>query len=203
MASLLLSPISVSGFGGLFFAGLFKEKIMVKPSYPIWCGTTSHRFNIDDREPTAEPAIEQVINKQIGGAHLYGDKKHASIGRETHTRDLRIATSGVPEVGSIYAVARVSPYEMRVRINVVNPRWELASLSGHNLTHEQLSFVTPGLRYPDVLRTEKHDVLLQGLAGTLSATPEDLVSCDGIAVLTDELWRLILLRQSQTSLIQG
>ncbi|MEX2697514.1 hypothetical protein [Rhizobium mongolense] len=175
---------------------------MIKlPSYPIGPGTSSHRFNIDDREPTIEPSIRQAINKQINGAHSNDDKKHASIGRETHTRDLRLAINGVPEVGSIDAVTRVSPNEMRARINVVNPRAELLPLYGHNLA--QLSFVTPRLRYPDVLRTEKHCVLLQGLVDTLSAAPEDLVSRDGIAVLRHELLRLILLRQNRTSLIEG
>ncbi|NKL24914.1 hypothetical protein [Rhizobium leguminosarum] len=69
------------------------------PSYPIGLGTSSHRFNIDDRKPTIEPVIRQAINKQINGAYPNGDKKHTSIGRETHTRDLRLAISGVPEVG--------------------------------------------------------------------------------------------------------
>ncbi|MBP2449519.1 hypothetical protein [Rhizobium leguminosarum] len=176
---------------------------MVKlPSYPIGPGTSSHRFNIDDREPTIEPAIRQAINKQINGTHSNGDKKHASIGRETHTRDLRLEISGVPEVGSIDAVTRVSPNEMRARINVVNPRAELVPLYGHYLAHEQLSFVTPRLRYPDVLRTEKHCILLQGLVDTLSAAPDDLVSRDGIAVLRDELLRLIL-APAERSLIEG
>lgn len=177
---------------------------MVKlPSHPVGPGTSPQRFNIDDRESTIEPSIRQAIDRQINGAHSHGDKKPASIGRETHTRDLPLAINGVPEVGGVDAITRVSPNEFRARINVVNPRAELVPLDGHNLAQEQLSFVTPRLRYPDVLRAEKHCVLLQGLVDTLAAAPEDLVSRDGVAVLKDELRRLILLRQNRNSLIEG
>jgi hypothetical protein len=82
---------------------------------------------------------------------------------------------------------------MRDRSNVVNPRAGPVIHYGHNLAHKLLSFDTPRLRYPHLLRREKHRVLLQGSVHTLSTAHRYSVSNAGIAVVSDELLRLPLI----------
>ncbi|GLR46020.1 hypothetical protein GCM10007880_65380 [Mesorhizobium amorphae] len=180
---------------------------MVKlPSYPVPSGSASYRPTIEDRASATDPAIVRANNKAIDGAISNSDKKRASRRRETRQTPgmpLEFAISGVPEVSRVDPVARVSSNEMRAPIDVDDPRAELVALYGHNLAREQLSFVTPRLRHPDVLRAEKRCFLLERLVEGLSAAPENWIARDGMAVLKDELLRLILLRQNRNSLIEG
>ncbi len=179
---------------------------MVKlPRYPVGPGPSSQSFNIADRAPAIAPANRQANSVEIAGAHAKGGKPHTLIGQDMHAQDLRLdgAIEAVLETANIDAVTRVSLNEVRTRINDTDPRAVPAALYGRNLAHGLLSFVTPRLRHPDVLRAEQHGVLWECLAETLSAVPEDAMARESFVVLQQELRRLILLRQNRNSLIRG
>ncbi|WFU14799.1 hypothetical protein [Bradyrhizobium sp. CB3481] len=171
------------------------------PQHPVGVGTSSQRLNTHDHEPTNKPALPQVHNLEIDGTDGGREKWYGSIWPDTETPDLPIEAA--LEVNDVDAVSRVSLNEGRVRIAEIDPRAALASFYGRNLATGLLSFVTPRLRDPDVLRAEKHGVLLERLADRLWAGPEDPVAREGIDALRQELRRLILLRQNQNSLIKG
>ncbi|KRR17660.1 hypothetical protein CQ14_36935 [Bradyrhizobium lablabi] len=168
------------------------------PQHPVGLGTSSQRLNTHDHEPANRPALPQVHNLEIDGTDGGGEKRHGSVWPDTEAPDLPIEAA--LDVNDIDAVSRVSLNERRVRIAELDPRAALASLYGRNLATGLLSFVTPRLRDPDVLRAEKHSVLLERLADRLRAGPEDSAH-EGTDALQQELRRLILLRQNQNSLI--
>ncbi|WOH52875.1 MULTISPECIES: hypothetical protein [Bradyrhizobium] len=171
------------------------------PQHPVGLGTSSQRLNTHDHEPANKPALPQVHNLGIHGTDGGGEKRHGSVWPDTEAPDLPIEAA--LEVNDINAVSRVSLNERRVRIAEIDPRAALASLYGRNLATGLLSFVTPRLRDPDVLRAEKHGVLLERLADRLCAEPEASAAREGTEALQQELRRLILLRQNQNSLIGG
>ncbi|NOJ50166.1 hypothetical protein [Bradyrhizobium archetypum] len=171
------------------------------PPHPVGLGTSSQRLNTHDHEPANKPAVLQVHNLEIHGTDGDGAKRHGSVWPDTEAPDLPIEAA--LDVNDIDAVSRVSLNDRRVRIAELDPRAALASLYGRNLATGLLSFVTPRLRDPDVLRAEKHGVLLERLAGRLQAGREDSAVRDGIDALQQELRRLLLLRQNQNSLIKG
>ncbi|MFH0301646.1 hypothetical protein AAFX91_31430 [Bradyrhizobium sp. 31Argb] len=171
------------------------------PQHPVGFGTSSQRLNTQDHEPANKPALPQVHHLEIDRTDGGGENRHGSIWPDTEAPDLSIEAS--LEVDDIDAVSRVSLNERRVPIAEIDPRAALASLYGRNLATGLLSFVTPRLRDPDVLRAEKHGVLLERLADRLWAGAENSVAREGIDALQQELRRLILLRQNQNSLIKG
>ena len=113
------------------------------------------------------------------------------------------ASEAALEVKSIDAISRVSLFESGAGANEMEPRAVLAWLYGPNLSNGLLSFVVPRLRHPDVLRPDKHGVLLERLTQTLEAAPDDKMARECLAILQQELRRLLLLRQNQNSLIKG
>ncbi|TWB93003.1 hypothetical protein FBZ93_11142 [Bradyrhizobium macuxiense] len=178
---------------------------MAKLPHPaIEPGTSSQAFNMGERAPTIGLLPPKTNNIEIEGTHAKDGKKQPSL-RDIPTQDPTIAPAleAEIEVNSIDAISRVTLYESTVQTNEIDSRRALASLYGHNLAHGLLSFVIPRLRHPDVLRPDKHGVLLEHLAQTLKAAPEDQMACEGLAILQQDLRWLILLRQNLNSLIEG
>ena len=59
------------------------------------------------------------------------------------------------------------------------------------------------LRHPEVLRTDRHRTLLEGLADGLAAGADDGITRAGAQVIHRELHRLTLLRTARNALVQG
>ncbi|MGY8678341.1 hypothetical protein Q2941_11040 [Bradyrhizobium sp. UFLA05-153] len=178
---------------------------MAKLSHPVESSSYSQIMPPVDLAPVIKPAIGQVNNMEIDDTHVDQGNTHASIGRDMHAPDLPIdvAVEAMLAVNDIDAVTPVGLDEMRNQASEIDPRAVLALLYSRSLAHGLLSFVTPRLRYPDVLRAEQHGALLERLAGTLSARPEISVAREGLVALQQELQRLIRFRQNRNSLIQG
>ncbi|WP_375779014.1 hypothetical protein ACE103_08185 [Bradyrhizobium sp. ma5] len=174
------------------------------PQHPVGPGTSSQGFNVGEHAPVVRPTNLQTNKIEVGGTQADGATKRASW-RDTPAQDLPIdaATEATLEVNSIDALSRVTLFERGAGANEIDPHALLASLYGHNLSHGLLSFVIPRLRHPDVLRADKHGALLERLTQTLEATPNDKTACECLAILQQELQRLLLLRQNQNSLIKG
>ncbi|WP_271592080.1 hypothetical protein [Bradyrhizobium sp. CCBAU 65884] len=150
---------------------------------------------------TGSPSSQ--VDMEVGVAHADGGTKRASW-RDAPAQNLPIegASEAALEVNSINAVSGVALFEMAAGAEI-DPRAVLASLYGSNLSHGLLSFVIPRLRHPDVLRADKHGVLLERLTQTLEATPDDKTARECLAILQQELRRLLLLRHNQNSIIKG
>ncbi len=71
------------------------------------------------------------------------------------------------------------------------------------LTRTLFHFVMPRLRHPEVLRTDRHRTLLEGLADGLAAGADDGITRAGAQVIHRELHRLTLLRTARNALVQG
>ncbi|MFB9262265.1 hypothetical protein ACFFWD_03625 [Bradyrhizobium erythrophlei] len=174
------------------------------PQYPVERSTAFQRFDVDDHPSAITPTIPQADNTEIEGAHANHGKEPTFVWSDTQARDLPVdATIEAEEVDDIDAISRINSTETRAQIKEIDPGSALAWLDGPNLARSLLSFVTPRLRHPDVLRAEKHGILLEHLADVLSAAPDDSVSREGIPIVQQQLRRLILLRQNQNSLIKG
>ncbi|MGZ2402911.1 hypothetical protein [Rhizobium ruizarguesonis] len=149
---------------------------MVKlPSYHIGPEISSHRFNIDDCEPTIEPAIRQAINKQINGTHSMATRSTRRLGVK-RTRGICVSRSAVAGGWQYRRSNAVSLTEMRAQVNVVNPRAELVTLYGHNLRSSSYSS-----RHGCVIRKHRAArsiVFFCSLVDTLSAAPKYSVSHD-------------------------
>ncbi|MCC8938841.1 hypothetical protein H8A97_28030 [Bradyrhizobium sp. Arg62] len=174
------------------------------PQHPVGPGTLSQGLNAGDHAPNIGPTTPKAANIEVEVARQDGGTKRASW-RDAPAHDLPIdgATEAALEVNSIDAVSRVTFFDRSVEANEIDPRAALASLYGQNLSHGLLSFVVPRLRHPDVLRADKHGALLERLTQTLEAAPDDKTAREGLAILQQELRRLVLLRQNQNSLIKG
>jgi len=175
------------------------------PPNPIEPGTSFQGPNVDHHASVIMPVNSRV--KSIGTDRTRGndDNSHTSISRHSDAPDRLVDATieSALELSSIDAVSRINLDEARALPDQIEPGSELAWLNGPNLAHSLLSFVTPRLRHSHVLRPEQHGLLLERLADTLSAAPEDLVAREGAALLQLELQRLILLRQSHNGLIKG
>ncbi|MGY4627371.1 hypothetical protein [Bradyrhizobium sp. USDA 4486] len=175
------------------------------PPNPVKPGTSFQEPNVDHHASAITPVSPR--GKSIGIDRTRGNdnKSHTSISRHSDVLDPLVDATieSALELSSIDAVSRVNLDEARAPPGQVEPGSELAWLNEPNLAHGLLSFVTPRLRHSHVLRPEQHGLLLERLADTLSAAPEDLVSREGAALLQLELQRLILLRQSHNGLIKG
>lgn len=174
------------------------------PQQPVGPGTSSQGFNAGEQAPSIGSTSPKADNIEAGGAHADGGTKQASW-RDVPSQDLPMdpASEAALEVNSIDAVSRITFFESGTGASGVDPRAVLVSLYGHNLSHGLLSFVTPRLRHPDVLRADKHGALLERLTQTLEGAPDDKTACECLAILQQELRRLLLLRQNQNSLIKG
>ncbi|KUM23575.1 hypothetical protein AU467_33470 [Mesorhizobium loti] len=177
---------------------------MVKmSSYPVGFDTSARDLNIEPAGE-AEPANHRTSTMEIDHAHANSSKKRASAGRHTHAHDMPLARTANRLLGiaEIEAVTHVSPSES-TQISEIAPRAARAALYDHTLARGQLSFIMPRLRHPEILREGKHSVLLERLVDGLSATPEDSVAREDIAVLQEEFRRLVLLRRNRNSLIKA
>ncbi|WP_027535578.1 hypothetical protein [Bradyrhizobium sp. WSM3983] len=174
------------------------------PREAVGIAISSQSPNIDDDARAIEPANSRATDLEVDGTHGDGGKNDASIW-PTHPQDMPVQAviGAVLEVNDINAVSRVSLDAERPRIDDIDPRAAFVSFYGGNLAHDLLSFVTPRIRHPDVLRAGTHAVLLERLAVTLSAAPEASAAREAIDILQQELRRLVLLRQTQNSLIKG
>ncbi|SFQ08579.1 hypothetical protein SAMN05216330_11539 [Bradyrhizobium sp. Ghvi] len=168
-------------------------------------GTSFQGPHVDHHASAITPANSRA--KSIGLDRTRGndDKSHTSISRHNDVLDRLVDATieSALELSSIAAVSRINFDAARAAPRQIEPGSELAWLNEPNLAHSLLSFVTPRLRHAHVLRPEQHGLLLERLADTLSAAPEDLVPREGTALLQLELQRLILLRQSHNGLIKG
>ncbi|XIA67437.1 hypothetical protein ACFIOY_18360 [Bradyrhizobium sp. TZ2] len=154
--------------------------------------------------PFSRPS-PQADGIEIEAEQANGGKRHTPTFRERPAQDLPVGATIEAAVGldSIDPVSRINLNEARARIGEIEPSSEPARLNGPNLAGSLLSFVTPRLRHWDVLRADKHGLLLEPLADALSAAPEDFVPREGVGILQQELRRLILLRQNHNGLIKG
>ncbi|MET4030986.1 MULTISPECIES: hypothetical protein [unclassified Bradyrhizobium] len=175
------------------------------PRHSVELGTSFQRVDLGDHTPAAQPTISQADGIEIEAAQVDDGKRHAPSFRDRPSQDLPVGATIEPavELDSVDPVSRVNFNMTRGQVGETAPCSELARLNGPNLAGNLLSFVTPRLRHWDVLRADKHGLLLQTLAVALSAAPEDSVSPEGIGVLQQELRRLVLLRQNQNGLIKG
>ncbi|KYK43871.1 hypothetical protein A1D31_37725 [Bradyrhizobium liaoningense] len=174
------------------------------PQHAVGPGASSQGLDAGQHAPVIGSSPSQGDKIELGGAHADGGAKRASW-RDASTHDLPIdgASEAALEVNSVGAISRVALFESEAGANEVDPRAILASLYGPNLSRGLLSFVVPRLRHPDVLRADKHGVLLERLTRMLEATPEDKTARECLAILQLELRRLLMLRQNQNSLIKG
>ncbi|SDG85554.1 hypothetical protein SAMN05216338_1003216 [Bradyrhizobium sp. Rc2d] len=174
------------------------------PPNPVEPGTSFQEPNVDHHASAITPVNSRAKSIGIDRTRGNDDKSHTSISRHSDVLDRLDATiESALELSSIDAVSRINFDEARAPPGQIEPGSELAWLNEPNLAHSLLSFVTPRLRHSHVLRPEQHGLLLERLADTLSAAPEDLVPREGAALLQLELQRLILLRQSHNGLIKG
>ncbi|CDX56774.1 conserved hypothetical protein [Mesorhizobium plurifarium] len=177
---------------------------MVKlSSVPVGSGTSVRDLNIEPAG-AAEPANDETKNMETDRAHANSSKKHASALRRANAHDMPLArtANGLSGISQIEAVTCVSPSES-TQISEINPRAAAAALHGHTLALSQLSFITPRLRHPEILREGKRSVLLERLVNALAAVPEDSVARESIAALQEEFRRLVLLRLNRNSLIKA
>ncbi|WP_027571394.1 hypothetical protein [Bradyrhizobium sp. WSM1743] len=174
------------------------------PQHAVGPGTSSQGLDVGQHAPVIGSPPSHGDQIEVGGVHADGGTKRASW-RDTYSYHLPIdgATEAALEVNSVGAISRVALFESDAGANEVDPRTVLASLYGPNLSRGLLSFVVPRLRHPDVLRADKHGVLLERLTRTLEATPDDKTARECLAILQQELQRLLMLRQNQNSLIKG
>ncbi|MCK1710444.1 hypothetical protein [Bradyrhizobium sp. 143] len=172
--------------------------------YDVGPGTASQRLSEDHHEPVIGPTI-QPNKGEADGARANGEKERASIWDELNTpyMSLDVAIEAASEAKDIDAVGRVSLNEMRSRIYEIEQPAGVASLYGRDIAHDLLSFVTPRLRHPDMLRAERYSIVLERLVHKLAAAPTDSMARDGIVVLRQGLHWLALLRQNRNSLIEA
>ncbi|MCK1419383.1 MULTISPECIES: hypothetical protein [unclassified Bradyrhizobium] len=172
--------------------------------YDVGPGTASQTLSEDHHEPVIGPTI-QPNKGEADGARANGEKERASIWGELNTpsMSLDVAIEAASEAKDIDAVWRVSLNEMRTRIYEIEQPAGVASLYGRDIAHDLLSFVTPSLRHPDMLRAERYSIVLERLVHKLAAAPADSMAGDGIVVLRQGLHWLALLRQNRNSLIEA
>ncbi|MGY3533051.1 MULTISPECIES: hypothetical protein [Bradyrhizobium] len=161
--------------------------------------------NVDHHASAITPVNSRAKSIGIDRTRGNDDRSHGAISQHNDAPDRLVegTIDSALELGSINAISRVNLDEARAQPGQIEPGSELAWLKGPNLAHSLLSFVTPRLRHSHVLRPEQHGPLLERLANTLSAAPEDLMAREGATLLQLELQRLILLRQSHNGLIKG
>ncbi|WFU54608.1 hypothetical protein QA639_34220 [Bradyrhizobium pachyrhizi] len=159
-------------------------------------GTVSQRLN-EDRAPVID-----LSKAKIDSTPANDENQQASIWRELNASHLPldVTIDALSEAKDVDAVGRVSLSKMRTRGNDVE---RLTPLHGGDIRHDLLAFVTPRLRYPDMLREERYGVLLERLTLRLSAAPADSMARDGVLVLRQGLQWLSLLRQNRNSLIEA
>ncbi|MCK1527409.1 hypothetical protein IVB15_06540 [Bradyrhizobium sp. 182] len=172
--------------------------------YDVGPGAASQTLSEDHHEPVIGPTI-QPNKGEADGARANGEKERASIWGELNTpsMSLDVAIEAASEAKDIDAVWRVSLNEMRTRIYEIEQPAGVASLYGRDIAHDLLSFVTPSLRHPDMLRAERYSIVLERLVHKLAAAPADSMAGDGIVVLRQGLHWLALLRQNRNSLIEA
>ncbi|WP_050403004.1 MULTISPECIES: hypothetical protein [Bradyrhizobium] len=175
------------------------------PPNPVESGTSFQGPNVDHHASGITPGSSRARSIGIDRTRGNDDKSRSALRRHSEAPDhlVEATIDSALELSSINAISRVNLDEARAKPGQIEPGSELAWLNGPNLAHSLLSFVTPRLRHSHVLRPEQHGPLLERLANTLSAAPEDLVAREGAALLQLELQRLILLRQSHNGLIKG
>ncbi|WID99714.1 hypothetical protein QO058_30445 (plasmid) [Bosea vestrisii] len=163
------------------------------------------RQGLEDHTPRSDTLPSSGEGSRVNGVRPGGGDRGRSQLREADPQEmpLDLAIEAALAAQDVDAVTRVHLDEMRASLAQLDPRAALASLYGRNLAAGLLSFVMPRLRHPDVLLAEKHNALLEHLAGTFSAASEDSVVREGVFVIQQELRRLALLRQHRNSLIEG
>ncbi|MCP3441005.1 hypothetical protein [Bradyrhizobium sp. CCGUVB14] len=176
--------------------------------YDVGPSSVSRRPNEDHHVPVIGPTICQPNKIEIDGACTDGGKEPASIWRELSAShmppDVAIKAIGeAKEAKEIDAVGRVSLNEVRTHPHEIEPPAVLASAYGRDIAHDLLSFVTPTLRHPDMLRAERYSTLLERLTHKLAAAPADSMAHEGVVVLQRGLQWLALLRQNRNSLIEA
>ncbi|MDA9408834.1 hypothetical protein [Bradyrhizobium sp. CCBAU 45384] len=174
------------------------------PQHSIGPGTSSQGLDAGQHAPVIGSPPSRGDKLEVGGVHADSGAKRASW-QDAASQDLPIdgATEASLGVDAVGAISRVTLFESEAGANEVDPRAILASLYGPNLSRGLLSFVVPRLRHPDVLRADKHSVLLERLTRTLEATSEDETARECLGILQQELQRLLMLRQNQNSLVKG
>lgn len=166
--------------------------------YDVGPGAASQRLSEDHHEPVIGPTI-QPNKGEADGARANGEKDELN----TPYMSLDVAIEAASEAKDIDAVWRVSLNEMRTRIYEIEQPAGMGSLYGRDIAHDLLSFVTPSLRHPDMLRAERYSMVLERLVHKLAAAPADSMAGDGIVVLRQGLHWLALLRQNRNSLIEA
>ena len=174
------------------------------PQNSVGPGNSSQGLDAGQHAPVIGSPPSRGDKLEVGGAHADSGTKRASWqDAASYDRPIDGASEAALGVDSVGAISRVTLFESEAGANEVDARARLASLYGPNLSRGLLSFVVPRLRHPDVLRADKHGVLLERLTRTLEATPEDKTARECLAILQQELQRLLMLRQNQNSLIKG
>ena len=105
--------------------------------------------------------------------------------------------------GGVDPVTRIRLSEARRAIAEAAAERRADGLEGASLTHTLFQFVMPRLRHPEVLRTDRHRTLLEGLADGLAQRADDGIACAGAQVIHRELHHLTLLRTARNGLVQG
>ncbi len=116
---------------------------------------------------------------------------------------LDTAVEAMLAAGGIDPVTRIRLTAARQAIGEPDPEQAAEELGGIPLTQTLFRFVMPRLRHPEVLRTDRHRTLLEGLADGLAAGADDGIARAGAQVIHRELHRLTLLRTARNALVQG
>jgi hypothetical protein len=123
------------------------------------------------------------------------------------TRDesvpLNTAVEAMLAAGGVDPVTRIRLTAAQQAIGEPDTKQDAEGLGGIPLTHTLFQFVMPRLRHPEVLRTDRHRTLLEGLADGLAAGADDGIARAGAQVIHRELHRLTLLRTACNALVQG
>ncbi|WIW50373.1 hypothetical protein ML401_35085 (plasmid) [Bradyrhizobium sp. 62B] len=174
------------------------------PQHALGPGASFQRLNVDDQPPTITPTTARGTETEIERTHASGGQSFEVL-QDGRLEDLLGASTieTALELNSIHPVSRIAAQEAPGKIGRIEPGSALGWLNGTNLAGNLLSFVAPRLCHSDVLRPDTQGLLLERLAETLSAVPENLVPREDIAILQSELRRLTLLRQNQNGLIKG
>ena len=117
--------------------------------------------------------------------------------------DLDSAIDSMLAAGGVDAITRVRLGEARRAIAGPTQADDADGFEGASLSGALFRFVMPRLHHPDVLRSDRHRALLEGLADGLADAGEDGVVRSGAMVVHRELRRLALLRAGRNALVEG
>lgn len=146
------------------------------------------------------PAFDPGEAAKAGSRQARGGDAHVSPDKAIPFDD---AIEAMLAAGGVDPVTRIRLGEARRAMTQSEAEREADGADGASLTQTLFRFVMPRLRYPEVLRTDRHRTLLEGLADGLAGMADDGIARAGSQVIHRELRRLTLLRTARNALVKG